>query len=380
MKYLAYYDVPENKEQNRDVALAAVNKITYVCDALNRLGKTVQIVSASPTKGTKRCKGKRIRVSEKTELKLFSSFGRGSLPAKMADRLFLKAKLFLYLLFAIKRDETVLVYHSVAYAGMVLLLKKLRKFRLILEVEEIYSDVNGLRKDRKKEYNVFSAADAYIFSTELLNKKINPQKKPHVILYGTYLAEPDRKCRFEDPGAQEKIHCVYAGTFDPRKGGCLMAVNAARYLPEQYHIHILGFGPAEDTRNVQNAIEEVKKSGGCGISYDGCLKGEEYIRFLQSCQIGLSTQNPDAAFNDTSFPSKILSYMANGLQVVTVRIPVVGESTIDPWVNYYIKPNPKQVAEAIMKTQKHTNCDGRKILSELDKGFVRDIGKIISDY
>ena len=50
------------------------------------------------------------------------------------------------------------------------------------------------------------------------------------------------------------------------------------------------------------------------------------LKFIQKCQIGLCTQNIDAAFNTTSFPSKILSYMSNGLEVVGVNIAAIKNS------------------------------------------------------
>ena len=79
-----------------------------------------------------------------------------------------------------------LVYHSLGYAGMVRLLRKLKKFRLILEVEEVYGDVSGREWDRRKEFRLFSVADAYVLPTQLLNETINPGKKPYVLLHGTY--------------------------------------------------------------------------------------------------------------------------------------------------------------------------------------------------
>ncbi len=56
----------------------------------------------------------------------------------------------------------------------------------------------------------------------------------------------------------------------------------------------------------------------CKITYDGAFYVKKYYEFLQKCHIGLSTQNPYEPFNNSSFPSKVLVYMANGLRVVSV--------------------------------------------------------------
>lgn len=374
MKYLAYYDTPENKADNRYYAPAAVNKMDYICKALNQIGQPVELISASMTCNRKGCRGKQISLSDQCTLKLFACIGTGTLPKRIFRRLLFCTRLFLYLLFRIQTDETVLVYHSLGYSGMVCLLRKLKKFRLILEVEEIYADVSGSERDRKKEFKLFSAADAYLFPTELLNRKINIRKKPYTLIHGTYQAEPDRGCRYF---ADDKVHCVYAGTFDPRKGGAMAAASAAEFLPEQYHIHMLGFGSREQTDRMRALVDELSGTCKCGITYDGLLSGEDYIKFLQSCDIGLSTQNPDAAFNDTSFPSKILSYMANGLQVVSIRIPAVEDSAVGAYLHYYDRQTPEAVACAIMQTGREKGDNGRAVVDSLHQEFIKKLETLL---
>ena len=55
LHYIGYYDMPENKTENRNYVLAATNKMTYICSALNRAGWDVEIVSASGTKNGTGC-------------------------------------------------------------------------------------------------------------------------------------------------------------------------------------------------------------------------------------------------------------------------------------------------------------------------------------
>ena len=167
-----------------------------------------------------------------------------------------------------------------------------------------------------------------------------------------------------------KIHCVYAGTLDPRKGGAIASAESALFLNENYHIHILGFGNEKEKAEMLNTIDSISKKSKAKITYDGLLSGEEYIKFIQSCDIGLSTQNPNAKFNDTSFPSKILSYMANGLRVVSVRIPVVEESGIGKCVYYYDEQTPENIAKAIKSIDFSEEYDSRKAIGVLDKAFI----------
>lgn len=363
--YMAYYN-STNSSERRNAVLSSVNKMNYICEALENNGYNTEIVSASGTTEKKFCKSKKVKLTDKTTLKLFSSLPRLNRIVSVIDRVILKTKLFLYMIKNTNKDSIVMVYHSLGYMSIVKRLKKLKGFKLIIEAEEIYGDVIGDEKTSQKEYNFFKIADGFIFPTELLSEKVNTEKKPEVIIYGTYHIEKELPKLFSDG----KIHCVYAGTLDPRKGGAIASAESALFLNENYHIHILGFGNEKEKAETLNTIDSISKKSKAKITYDGLLSGEEYIKFIQSCDIGLSTQNPNGKYNDTSFPSKILSYMANGLRVVSVRIPVVEESGIGKCVYYYDEQTPENIAKAIKSIDFSEEYDSRKTIGVLDKAFI----------
>lgn len=224
------------------------------------------------------------------------------------------------------------------------------------------------KKTSQKEYEFFKIADGFIFPTELLSEKVNTEKKPEVIIYGTYHIEKELPKLFSDG----KIHCVYAGTLDPRKGGAA-AVEAALFLNGDYHIHILGFGNEKEKAEMLNIIDDISKKTEAKITYDGLLSGDEFTSFIQSCDIGFSTQSPDAAFNSTSFPSKILTYMVNGLRVVSIRIPAIEKSAVGKFMYYYDEQTPENIAKAIKSIDFSEEYDSRKAIGMLDKAFICDL-------
>lgn len=366
--YMAYYN-STNSSERRNAVLSSVNKMNYICEALENNGYNTEIVSASGTTEKKFCKSKKVKLTDKTTLKLFSSLPRLNRIVSVIDRVILKTKLFLYMIKNTNKDSIVMVYHSLGYMSLVKRLKKLKGFKLIIEAEEIYGDVIGDEKTSQNEYDFFKIADGFIFPTELLSEKVNTEKKPEVIIYGTYHIEKEMPKLFSDG----KIHCAYAGTLDPRKGGAIASAESALFLNENYHIHILGFGNEKEKAEMLNTIDSISKKSKAKITYDGLLSGEEYIKFIQSCDIGLSTQNPNGKYNDTSFPSKILSYMANGLRVVSVRIPVVEESGIGKCVCYYDEQTPENIAKAIKSIDFSEEYDSRKTIGVLDKAFICDL-------
>lgn len=373
VKYLAMYDVEQNKDENRVYTLSAVNKVNSIIETLTNLGVDVEIVSLSYTIGKKNCPGHLIDIIPNVRLRLFSSIGRVNYISRIINRVYMQLQLIVYLITHLRGASILLVYHSSIYLNVIKWFSRLKRCKIILEMEEIYADVSGNQYQKASELKLASMADAYIFPTQLLDQKINMNNKPSAIIHGTYQVEPDRYCRFAD----EKKHVVYAGTLDPRKGGAVVAAAAARFLSKNYHVHILGFGSEQQIEEMRNLTKEISAAGQAKVTYDGLLSGEDYIRFIQSCDIGLSTQNPDAAFNATSFPSKVLSYMANGLRVVSIRIEAVECSAVGDLITYYDEQTPEEIAKAIMSVDMNRPYDSRKRITELDRQFETDLKNLI---
>lgn len=365
--YVSYYAPPSDSEK-RNAVLSAVNKMNYICESLEKNGYEVEIVSASQALGKNFCKKKSVSITDKTKLRLFSSLPNVNKIVSLVNRAFIKAQMFFYMLKSTDADSTVIVYHSLGYMRLVKTLKRLKRFRLIIEAEEVYGDVIGNAKTTEKEYAFFKIADSFIFPTELLSEKVNTEKKPEAIIYGTYHIEKDMPKLFSDG----KIHCVYAGTLDPRKGADT-AIAAAEYLTGDYHIHIIGFGKDEYVNRINRLISEVSEKTECTVTFDGKKSGDEYLQFLQSCQVGFVTQNSEAAYNGTSFPSKTLSYLSNGLRTVSVRIKAIEASKVADLIYFYNGDDPEAVASTVKSIDFTDDYDSRKEVEKLDREFVDSI-------
>lgn len=372
IKYISYYDTADNKSENRNYVLAATNKMDYIITALNHLGIDVKIVSASGTNNKNIYGKKTVTLKNNCILELPFTLGQGNIFRRVFSRFLIHLQLLHELIFRSLPTDTVLVYHSLGYINTILLAKKLCKFKLILEVEEIYGDVIGDDAIIQKELNFFKLADSYIFPTSMLNDRVNVANKPHVIIHGTYDVAP----KFEPLWQDDKIHSVYAGTFDPRKGGAAAAA-AAEFLPGGYHLHIIGFGSEKDKADLLDAIDVVNKKASCTVTFDGLLSGDDYLQFLQSCHIGLSLQNPEAQFNATSFPSKVLSYMANGLRVVSIQIPALESSDVADLLYFYQEDTPRAIAKAILAVDLKDGYESRETIKKLDEKFCFEINELL---
>ena len=374
IKYIGFYDCVENKSENRNYVLSAVNKMNYIIDTVSRNNVEVEIISPSWTYNNKYYRSKTKYINHNIKLILSPTLPWGGFLRKIFSIIFTNLWIIMYFIKNVNKEEKVIVYHSPWLIYALYIIKRIKKIKIILEVEEIYSDVRKTNCLSKYiEYKVIRSADGYIFSTELLNNKINRNNKPYEVIYGTYKAEKERKIKFND----NKIHVVYAGTFDARKGGANIAVDITQYLPESYHIHIIGFGSKKDTESLLSRIDKISKISCASITYDGLLNGDEYTEFLQKCHIGLSTQTAEGKYNETSFPSKVLSYMANGLRVVSARIKVVQISRVGNEIFYYDEQDPKEIADIIKSIDINKPYDSRGLMRTLDKEFTNNIKNLL---
>lgn len=378
IKYFAYYDLIPSADK-RNIVLSAVNKIDYVIECINANGIGVDMVSFAGLTGNNWAfsKGSVIRRGMNT----FRNFASVSSPRIFNPffRWILTLRFIVYLLFNCRNREKIIVYHSLGYDAIFNFVNRFKHFVIIGEIEEIYQDVaNSFSKaDKRNEYRFIDNCSAYIFPSKLLEKKLNKDNKPYVVVHGTYHVAKERCARFGDG----RIHVVYAGTFDPNKGGAQMAVEAARFLPDTYHVHIVGWGGEADVANLKSRIDEITRNGGSTVTYDGLLTGKEFEEFLQKCHIGLSTQNPTDVFNDTSFPSKVLTYMGNGLDVVTFKIDVLTTSSLDPFMHYPADYSAQALADTIKSISGSASISNRAAdaLQQLDEEFRTAIGRLLSE-
>jgi hypothetical protein len=368
--YFASYDIPQSKVKRR-YTLAATTKIDYIISAINQLGYNVKLISASYILDKRYVfdKGGNKKLNDKTTLVLSPSFGTKTIIGKYLGIIFTVLCFFLKLL-SISKNDTLFVYHAPWYYFPLILAKKIKRFRLVLEIEEIYANVNKTRRYDKMEEKLIISADAYLISTELLKNRIMPDK-PFVVVYGRYYNEVS----LVNPINDNRVHLIYAGIIDKVKAGAYNALKATQFLSSNYILHIIGFGDVDDLRK---EIDISNKRNECKTVYDGVLVGNDYICYCQQCHIGLATQNMDGKFLQTSFPSKVLSYLSLGLNVVSGQIECVVKSKIGNIVNYYTQDNPKAIAEAIMTAKCFSQDELKRKIQTLHDEFVKDINYLIN--
>ncbi|MDN5650258.1 MAG: glycosyltransferase, partial [Acinetobacter sp.] len=259
---------------------------------------------------------------------------------------------------------------------IILFFKKIKNFKLILEVEENYSAVWGENETKiEEENNNILKADKFIFVNDIFPKRIGV-KLPYIICYGDYrnnLKENNNKTNLVE---KEKITMVYAGLIsDGVYPDIYLAVDAMLYLNNNYILKIIGYG--EDS-SIQNLINYIQGKGLSNrVIFDGMYKGVEYSNYLRCCDIGLNPRVLDNMLSNYTFPSKVLTYLSHGLPVVSTDIDCIKLSKIATAVSFSKQVLAESFADAIKEV--NLEHDVTKILDDLDTDFKESLNGLLKN-
>ena len=367
--YLSLRSYPKFEEEKRRNPPSA-QKVDYIIDTLNSLGYHVNYVSFSESLIDKLCTAKKMKLSEMTDFYLCPN-----IPGKYRESFTYRWFRHIYAPKHIKKGDILLVYHTNGMRNDLLrFIADKFQMRFVYEVEEIYAYAHEQVSEQqvKDEINYLQCPDRYFFCSELIAERVNKSKKPYLVVEGYY---KHAKADIE-PFNDGKVHCVYGGIIDEVKGGAFRAVRAAQYLPENYVVHILGFG---NTRKLNELINATSDSRKCEVVYEGLKNGQDYIDFISRCHIGLSLMTMREDINNSAFPSKLVLYLSCGLRVVACKVKVLEISKMSGSLYFYNEDTPEAIADAIMSIDINAPYDSKELMDSLDRGFKEDLKRLLEE-
>lgn len=324
-------------------------KMHYVVEQLIDSGCIPEIISLASKKNAKGLYSNIKTISQGCPLTYLGGCSGSSRLARKIDLIIKKLIFAYFFIFQIRKDDTVVLYHSVAITNMVAKLKRLVQRKVILEVEEIYG--YSALADRpwvNKEIESIKLMDYHICVNDGIPKNLHLEKDKFVVSFGVGHIPKRTVNRFDDG----KIHVVYAGTIEMKKLGALSAVEAARFFPKDYILHILGFGSDGNMMKLKNRVAEINAEAGFErIQYNGYKSGKDLDDFLFSCHIGLSSNVMRPNFANNSFPSKVITYMCHDLAVVLGYAKAFYDVPMSKGWQFYHDHSPKAIAEAVSKAE-----------------------------
>lgn len=373
--YVGTYGTAAIMDRHPMSTMSQDSKMAYIISVIKKLGKNIKVISV--VSGGKF--GFHKRLESKVDTRETDIFLESlDIPIKGISKVCAFQRicsLFLFLVFNVKKSDTVLVYNTQVFSSPVRLAKKIKKFKLILEIEEfLYLDhtrkINAKRASQEKK--LISVADGYILVNNLMSKHID-ESKPYAVAYGGYDIPPRTKERLADGN----IHIVYAGGIDALRR-VDVAVKAMEFLPENYRLHILGQGPKKDISDLMKCINEVNHASNLQkVKYEGCLLGRQYDEFLQSCHIGINMQMIGAPIEEFAYPSKISSYLGRGLNVVSGSLKSIESSPFAKGISFFRENSPEAVARAILSCANRTYEDQVQLIKEAEKAFYFQMEKLM---
>jgi hypothetical protein len=190
--YFSFYLEP-SQAARRVAVPAGFAKVEYVASAAAGAGFDVRVVSTAVAKAG-------YVPGERGGQHIYLPSWRPPLRAGFAVAVaFMWAQIVRYLLLEVRRGDTVMAYHSLSYIGPLTAAGRLKKFRLVLEFNDLYSAVSEKYRGRKRvEERFIRGADAHLFMNRIAARKFSGGK-PHVISYGSYDV-PARSVERRDDG------------------------------------------------------------------------------------------------------------------------------------------------------------------------------------
>ncbi|CAD5344724.1 glycosyltransferase family protein [Flavobacterium bizetiae] len=375
--YIGYYSGLENPNNFFEFP-SSNSKMDYIISVIRRLKFDLTIFSLGfpKEKSVLFNLSKRKKIDENT-VYVFVSTVNLFLPfLNFISKIWLYFQVVILLLFRVKRNDVVLVYHSYLLNKVVNFCRFFANFKLIYEVEEIYQAAwQNSNKKIKHEIEALQNADAFIFVNDVMNQKCNHHNKPFIVCYGNYNNKKIAKSI-----NYNIINIVYAGFIGGKDSDVMLAIDSAEFLPDNYFLNVLGYGTEENIKGMKNKIKEINvKCGKEIVEYFGCLSGDEYDNFLKKCQIGLSTRVLIDEYSDFTFPSKVLVYLSNNIIPVSSKINCILNSKVSESIVFYDENSPASVAEAIVSidVNKYYSQD-KDVITDLDSKFILDFNKLLN--
>ncbi|MGB7594383.1 MAG: hypothetical protein WBL80_02310 [Erysipelotrichaceae bacterium] len=375
--YIGFFDnIVGNSSEERNTFLSSVNRMNYITQVLIDDGYHVTILSPAWTMLRKGCfTGKEYDLEEHVRLALMPTFGSKHRILQAFSKAYTLSWMGVYLLLHTNGKSRVLVYHAPLISIPILFVKSVRKFKITLDLEEIYhlSQPSG-KFQTKLERKMISSAEAYILPNNLIYEKIHGLiEKPRIVVYGDY-----RVAQEYAKDVDWNIKLLLTGNIEKISCGAFNALKIMDYLDDRYILHIVGYGNESDVIELCEAIEVINSSKGSEvIKYHGVLQGIEFSVIMDRCDIALNIQTQSYHYMDTAFPSKVISYLAHGLHVVSTRLNTLENSEVSRYITFADEMDPASIARKIESIDLYSEFSPKACLKDLDGRTHVDLGALM---
>ena len=223
---------------------------------------------------------------------------------------------------------------------------RLRRRPCIGIVTDLPEMLSGSGMSIRLSQFVIHHCTGYVFLTQAMNDRLNPDGKPYVILEG----HADIAMGQVSPSLEEKHKprvCLYAGGVS-RDYGLAELVEGFRLanLPDtQLHI----YGPGDYVPELEQIARQDSR-----IVYGGMLLSSQVVQREREATLLVNPRPTGEEFVKYSFPSKTMEYMASGTPVLTTDLPGMPPEYHD-YVYRIFREDAPGIAQALTQVLCHSD-------------------------
>ena len=345
--YLANVCINKKDIEERDPIFseAGRDRALYIAKSV---GKKIEIISF----GRPRNKGYFKRVSKKITDKISIVY-----LSTLNINFFIKyiysiLELFFYLLPKIKYGDKVIVYNcDFSKVVSLILVRIIKNFDIILEIEEFYS-TNAKLKILQKIYKyleilIIRKADYFIVSNRNMLNRIKSIKKTKTKLKFliSFGYSDDKIIKILPTKSTRRSFILYSGR-DDYHGGFDILLEALKYIDIKLNLVITG-------KNFEGLNFEKYETKFVNIENKGFLKKEDFEILLKKASLCISPLRSKCDFARFSFPSKIIQYLEYGNIVVSSEIEAINQlGILRKYIFTYPEDDPMLLSRIIKKNYK----------------------------
>ena len=168
-------------------------------------------------------------------------------------------------------------------------------------------------------YRIIGNCTDYVFLTEAMNERLNPDDKPYVIVEGVCDEEQVNDYSLTD---EVEKSCLYAGLLDAEYGVKNMVDAFILADIPNCTLHLCGSGPYVDELN--NVVKQHRN-----IVYHGVMMISDVLNLERKVSLLINPRPSSGEFTKYSFPSKNMEYMTSGTPVIANRLPGIPDEYYD---------------------------------------------------
>lgn len=246
---------------------------------------------------------------------------------------------FFRVLFGGRKDTAVVcdVLHMTVSLGAALAARLTGKpcVGIVTDLPELMVTGSGGSSYGKMVGWILKLCTHFVLLTEQMNRVVNPEGKPYVIIEG--LCDPEMEHRERVKPEDPVRKCIYAGLLDARYG--VKAMVEAFLLADipDARLEVYGGGPyADELARVAERMPNVVFHG--TVSVDMVVKAELEAALL------INPRPTQEEFTKYSFPSKNMEYMVSGTPVLTTNLAGMPEE-YKQYVYLFAGENVEEMAQ-----------------------------------